>query len=735
MAEPGKDPGAIGHRRRHYLDMAAARIRLVATLVAGASLYASAVFGAGAAGAASVWGTYHANSSRTGADASEPSLDPLRAAWSNALDGSAEFGQPVVAAGRVFVATEDDNVFALDAHNGRVLWRASIGEPLRNVNNYVCGDIDPLGITSTPVVDVSRSTVYVAGELSTAGAPPVAFRLVGFNIYSGSVVVTANSAPVLPAGESLLYLQQRAALALANGRVYVSYGGHDGDCGNYHGWVVGVDESGIRPNVQFDTTPQSSGGAIWEGGGGPSVDASGNLYVVTGNPNSGGPDPWGEAVVKLNPDLTPLAAFQDPVAVDDDDLGTGDAVLLPSSEVFAVGKTDIGYLLRQADLRQVHAISGTVCSSDPDGGPAYDAADDSVFVPCRGGGIQQVNLRSFATGWQSGSVNSAPILVDGELWALEYNSGVLQELSPSTGNPIQTISTGRSVPNFASPTSADGLLLIGTDSGVAAYDGPSGPPPPAPPPPAPTAGYWLAAADGGVFSFGTAGYHGSLGHVHLTAPIVGMAPTPDGKGYWLVARDGGVFTFGDAHFYGSAAGFRLAQPVVGMAVAPGGKGYWLVARDGGVFTFGPGARFHGSTGNVRLRQPIVGMSTDPVTGGYWLVAADGGVFSFDAPFYGSTGSVHLDQPVVGMASGRAGNGYWLVARDGGIFTFGPGAKFYGSAGGANLLRPIVGLSADLASGGYWLVAADGQVFNFHAPFEGSAGGLGLAQPVVGMAVP
>src|SRR3546814_8877047 len=64
-------------------------------------------------------------------------------------------------------------------------------------------------------------------------------------------------------------------------------------------------------------------------------------------------------------------------------------------------------------------------------------------------------------------------------------------------------------------------------------------------------GYWLVAADGGIFTFGDARFHGSTGAMKLNQPIVGMAPTPPGSGYWLVAADGGIFTFGDARFHGS----------------------------------------------------------------------------------------------------------------------------------------------------------------------------------------
>ena len=80
--------------------------------------------------------------------------------------------------------------------------------------------------------------------------------------------------------------------------------------------------------------------------------------------------------------------------------------------------------------------------------------------------------------------------------------------------------------------------------------------------------YWTVAADGGVFAFGDARFAGSLGGVHLNAPVVGMAVTSDGGGYWLVAADGGVFAFGDAPFSGSEGGHPLDAPAVGMANVP-----------------------------------------------------------------------------------------------------------------------------------------------------------------------
>jgi uncharacterized protein (DUF1501 family) len=235
-------------------------------------------------------------------------------------------------------------------------------------------------------------------------------------------------------------------------------------------------------------------------------------------------------------------------------------------------------------------------------------------------------------------------------------------------------------------------------------------------------GYWLATATGSVYTFGTAGFYGSVSGP--PAPIVGMCASPTRKGYWLCDAAGGVYAFGDAGFHGSAASVRLTQPIVGMASSATGGGYWLVARDGGVFSFGDAA-FFGSTGDIRLNRPVVGMCGVPGGQGYWFVATDGGIFSYgpDARFHGSTGALSLNQPVVGMTPTSAGDGYWMVASDGGIFAFGQ-AGFYGSTGGIALNQPIVGMAATPSGRGYWLIAADGGVFAFgDAHFEGAGTGI------------
>jgi hypothetical protein len=235
------------------------------------------------------------------------------------------------------------------------------------------------------------------------------------------------------------------------------------------------------------------------------------------------------------------------------------------------------------------------------------------------------------------------------------------------------------------------------------------------------AGYWIVGSDGGIFAFGDAGFHGSMGAQRLNAPVVAMASTPNGQGYWLVGSDGGIFSFGDAPFFGSAGGIALNAPIVAMAALPSGAGYWLAASDGGVFTYGS-AGFYGSMGGKALNAPVVGLAATHDGGGSWMVATDGGIFAFgDAPFHGSMGGQHLNAPIVGMAATPGGGGYWLVAADGGIFAFGD-APFHGSMGGQHLNAPIVGMAATPDGGGYWLVAGDGGIFSFgNAPFAGSRG--------------
>ena len=159
--------------------------------------------------------------------------------------------------------------------------------------------------------------------------------------------------------------------------------------------------------------------------------------------------------------------------------------------------------------------------------------------------------------------------------------------------------------------------------------------------------YRLAASDGGVFAFRNAAFYGSMGGIHLNAPIVGIAATGGGHGYWLVASDGGVFAFGLASFYGSMAGKHLNAPIVGMARTGDGKGYYLVASDGGVFAFGD-ASFYGSMAGKHLNAAVVGIASIP--SGYFLAGSDGGVFAFGEAKFGGSGVGLINAPVINISA-------------------------------------------------------------------------------------
>src|SRR5256714_1112284 len=166
------------------------------------------------------WTTYHHDNSRAGYVAG--TLDPRRLteAWNVHLDGSV-YAEPLVIGGHVLVATENDSLYSLDAQSGKVLWRTNVGTPIP-LSQLPCGNIDPLGITGTPVYDPATNLVFAVAEVTGP-----AHILVGVDVNTGQLKVkrSVDTDGMDPAAH-----QQRAALTLANGMVYIAYGGLDGDC-------------------------------------------------------------------------------------------------------------------------------------------------------------------------------------------------------------------------------------------------------------------------------------------------------------------------------------------------------------------------------------------------------------------------------------------------------------------------------------------------------------------------
>ena len=264
--------------------------------------------------------------------------------------------------GLLIVVTEEDGVHALDAQTGKPIWDRSLGKPVP-LDSLPCGNIDPLGITGTPVIDEASQAIYLDAFVADPSGPK--HLVFGLSLRDGS---TVEGWPV-DVGEALRSAgqtfnprdqNQRGALTILGGSVYVPFGGRF-DCGDYHGWVVGISIG--NPNSVRAWSTRASGGGIWAQGG---ISSDGRaLYVATGNTTSATEWSDGEAVIRLAPDLRRSNANDDYFApadwrsLDDNDadLGSTNPLLLdvPTAEatqtvVLALGKDRRAYLLDRSHL-------------------------------------------------------------------------------------------------------------------------------------------------------------------------------------------------------------------------------------------------------------------------------------------------------------------------------------------------------------------------------------------------
>jgi outer membrane protein assembly factor BamB len=411
------------------------------------------------------WTTYHRDAARTGVAPAQPAAGPLSIAWRRHLDG-AVYGQPLVVGGLVIAATEGDTVYGLDRATGAVRWHVHLGAPVP-LSALPCGDIDPLGITGTPVYDPATGMVYAVAE--TTGFHHV---LAGIAVPGGKLVFRRD-VPT-PDGRPR-YDQQRAALLVNRGRVYVAFGGLFGDCGPYQGSINGIPASGRGPIVSYKI-PTAREGGLWAAGG-PVAGPDGTVYVSAGNGAATAPPYDGsDSVTALTPALRRTGIFAPTTwpadNASDADLGSTSPGLLGNGMMLADGKSGTGYLLNSRHLTGVgsQVAKAPVCAAF--GGMATRGT--VVYVPCISGGMAAVDTsgNTIRVLWRGPApAQGSPVLGGGAVWVPDWTAGVLYQLDPGTGHVRHQIGLGSALPHFASPSLSGSLALIGTMSGVVAVSG------------------------------------------------------------------------------------------------------------------------------------------------------------------------------------------------------------------------------------------------------------------------
>ena len=415
----------------------------------------------------------------------------------------------------LLVATEDDVVYALDARSGKVVWRKSLGRPVAQ-SALPCGNINPLGVTGTPVLDDVKGAIYLdamvnAGEFS--GPQHLVF---GLAVDDGSVLpgFPVNVAQVLKA-RGITFTprlqNQRGALAIADRMLFIPYGGHFGDCGPYHGWVVGI---GLEdPRTITAWTTRAAGGGVWAPGG-ISYDGS-SLFVATGNTKDTNEWADGEAVIRLGPDLKGPTSPRDFFApadwktLDDYDEDLGGVSPLPidvrdrsdgARLVLALGKDGKAYLLNRDNLG---GIGGALAVEKVARGPiitapgVYTVSDGSALVAFEGQGsgcsngisnpgltvlkIQAHPSPMISTAW-CGSVygRGSPIVTttgDGSnpiVWMVgAEGNGRLHGFRGDTGEPVFTVGgpsdAMEGLRHFVTIVATAGHLFIAGDGRIYAF--------------------------------------------------------------------------------------------------------------------------------------------------------------------------------------------------------------------------------------------------------------------------
>jgi outer membrane protein assembly factor BamB len=415
---------------------------------------------------------YHDDPAGTGVAAGLGSVDTSARAWTSPMLGGQLYGEPLVLGDRVYVATENDVVYALSAATGQIAWSARLGAPVP-ASRLPCSNINPVvGITGTPVIDPARHEIFVVADELKNGTP--AHVLTGLNTGSGQVELSEE---VDPPDQPPANLLQRTGLTLDMGRVYFGFGGNAEDCGKYRGRVASVPESGGKPRFfTVDAAPGENNGAVWMGGGAPAVGPNGDLWVTTGNGSlNKHPYDHSDSVLELSPSLRLLQYFapanwrQD--NANDLDFST-EPILLPDGQVIGAGKSQVLYLLNGSHLGGIgkqQAKISPVCSTNIDGGSAHLGM--TAYLPCESG-VLAVKATRFPPTlhvlWSANVSSGPPIVAGGLVWTVGQN-GELYGLDQATGKVRQQATIGKPANHFPTPGIGASLMLVPSAQNVVAF--------------------------------------------------------------------------------------------------------------------------------------------------------------------------------------------------------------------------------------------------------------------------
>jgi outer membrane protein assembly factor BamB len=407
------------------------------------------------------WTTFGRTASRLSDLTGMPSPSHATKGWTAALDG-AVYAQPLLVNGRMIAATENNTLYGLSPTTGKVFWRAHVGTPVSR-SSLPCGNIDPLGITGTPVYDPLTKWVYAVAE--TSGAH---HTLVAVDPGSGTVKMRRN---VDPPGVDPHPYQQRAALLAVGHTIYVAYGGLAGDCGNYIGTLLGVPDTGTGAITRWRPETPREGG-MWNPAG-PALAPNGHLLIPVGNGQvTSGRFDGSDSLTELTTGLRRTGYFA-PAQWGNDNAGDQDlssgspAIVTVGGTTWAVivGKSGTAYLTKVGALGGVGGQRASVAACHSLGTTATYGT--TVVQNCPSSG----QLMAFTVGngtlkrkWTANASTWGPAAGGGRVFAVEQN-GNFSIFSIATGQRVASVRVG-SVPHFATPMLTKTSAYVGTMAGV-----------------------------------------------------------------------------------------------------------------------------------------------------------------------------------------------------------------------------------------------------------------------------